>query len=224
MRLARSSKTSFHGSLAGRILLPLGFGVALAAGIYVFADGHGYKRGLAEQAKPKDEARLVVDEPSEALLNEQEEAAKGDRQGIPGLIRAIDPRSVYHAAPVVLQADASARPSSKRHSPQHVAAAMPAGVERFDRCEGACETRDPMIVRTSYPIGPAAAAEAAPAPLPVAAPVVASIGLPALPSPADLVDRTVEGTAVAFGAVKDGTTAAVDTMKSAVDNAFAFIR
>ncbi|MBB3772373.1 hypothetical protein FHS55_002985 [Angulomicrobium tetraedrale] len=243
MRFAGTSYASFHGWLPGRILLPLGFGAAVLVGIYAFADDHGYHRALAEQAPQKSEARLIAEEPSEALLGEAEAAAKSDREGIPGLLRAIDPTAVYHGGAEHKSSVAVVTSTAvPKHAAPHVATAMPAGVERFDRCEGACDTRDPMIIRASYQVGmtsadadsvvaPAgahavlAATPAAVTPAP-AAPVVEaeSGGFFGLPSAGAIVDRTVEGTASAYGAVKNGAAAAVDSVRGAVSDAFSFMR
>ncbi|MDQ0510353.1 hypothetical protein [Ancylobacter amanitiformis] len=245
MRFAGTSYASFHGWLPGRILLPLGFGAAVLVGIYAFADDHGYRRALAEQVPQKNEARLIAEEPSEALLNEAEAAAKSDRQGIPGLLRAIDPTALYRGAAEPASSVAVAAPaavSAPKHAAPHVAAVMPAGVERFDRCEGACDTRDPMIISASYHIGlTSAAADSVAAPTGahamLAAPPTPFTPAPAapvaeaetggffgLPSAGAIVDRTVEGTASAYGAVKNGAAAAVDSVRGAVSGAFSFMR
>lgn len=223
MRIMTTSLSSFHGWLPGRILLPAGFAVFIGVGAYVVADDQGYQRGLTQQTQQKEIARLI-DEPSEVLLNEAEAARKADRQGIPGLLRAIDPAALYQPTPPSKPVVAAVKPASAKPAlAKHVAATvstLPRGVERFDRCEGACDTRDPMIVQASYSVTEPLAPQAA-APAPVVA--AESEGF-SLPSPGEIVDRTVEGTQSAYGAVRDGAASAVDSVKRAVSGAIDLIR
>jgi len=221
MRLIRTSFSAFQAWPRVRLLLPVGFAAIVAAGTYVVADGNGYERGLAEQAQKKDIARLVV-EPSEVFLANVERAAKADREDIPVLLRAIDPAAVYRpsAKPAVANSPAAAT----RHVAARSAEALPAGVERFDRCGSRCDTRDPMIVRTNYPITASAEpldAPAAPAPLP---PVAAESDGLTLPSAGEIVDRTVAGTAAVYGSMRDGAASVLDTMQQAVSGTLDLMR
>lgn len=230
MRIMTTSLSTFHGWLPGRILLPAGFAMFIGVGAYVVADDQGYQRGLTQQTQQKEIARLI-DEPSEVLLNEAEAARKADRQGIPGLLRAIDPAALYQPTPPSKPVVAAVKPAPVKPAPakltpaKHVAEAantLPTGVERFDRCEGACDTRDPMIVQASYSVTePLAPRAATPAPAPVVA--AESEGF-SLPSPGEIVDRTVEGTQSAYGAVRDGAASAIDSVKRAVSGAIDLIR
>lgn len=225
MRIMTTSLNTFHGWLPGRILLPAGFAVFIGVGAYVVADDQGYQRGLTQQTQQKEIARLI-DEPSEVLLNEAEAARKADRQGIPGLLRAIDPAALYQPTPPSKPVVAAVKPAPVKPAPaKHVAetaSTLPTGVERFDRCEGACDTRDPMIIQTSYSVAePAAPRAAVPAPAPVVA--EESEGF-SLPSPGEIVDRTVEGTQGAYGVVRDGAASAIDSVKRVVSGAIDLVR
>ncbi|PZQ83902.1 MAG: hypothetical protein DI549_06325 [Ancylobacter novellus] len=225
MRIMATSHAAFQGWLPGRVLLPVGFAALVGIGAYVVADGHGYERGLAEHM-PVTEVARIAEEPSEVLLNEAEAQWKADREGIPGLLRAIDPTAVYQpSAPqkpvVAIVKSPVAKPGHARHVDQ-TASALPAGVERFDRCEGACDTRDPMIVQASYTI--TEPAQPAPKSQPSAPAVAAASESFSLPSAGDIVDRTVEGTQSAYGAVRDGAAAAVNSVKRTLSGALDLIR
>ncbi|WGD28665.1 hypothetical protein AncyloWKF20_12705 [Ancylobacter sp. WKF20] len=216
MRHTWSSLTAFQAWLPGRVLLPAGFAVLVAVSIYLVGDGRGYERAISEAVAPKNAAQVVTTDPVDDLSAAN--LAKTDRLDIPVLLRAIEPEAVYKPP----QAHAAAAKPAKSVA----ATEIPAGVERFDQCGAGCETRDPMIVRTSYPVGPAAtpfvaAPTAEPAPKPEEAGI---LGLPPLPGPGEIVDRTVKGTTAAYDAVKDGAVSTYDTVKGALGEAFGLTR
>jgi hypothetical protein len=222
-----TSQAAFQGWLPGRVLLPVGFAALVGIGAYVVADSHGYERGLAEHM-PMTEVASIAEEPSEVLLNEAEAQWKADRQGIPGLLRAIDPAAVYQPnapqKPVVAIVKSPAAKPAHAKRVEQTASALPGGVERFDRCEGTCDTRDPMIVQASYSVTePAAPAAATHASTPVVAAATDSESF-SLPSAGEIVERTVEGTQSAYGAVRDGAASAVDSVKRTLSGALDLMR
>ena len=188
-----------HSRRSNRIALPIGFAVLLAAGIYM-ANGTGTPDAQAV-AQPEKIARLVP--PTEDV--EFNTVPKGNRAPLPELVRAIEPAAVYK--PTV----------AEKKKPQEVVekrvAALPPGVERFDQCQGNCDTRDPMLVPVSYP---AVANAPAARPLEPMRPLEAEsslFDLPALPSPGDLVDRTVAGTQAAYGAIRQAVSSTIDLVR-----------
>ncbi|WP_428031183.1 hypothetical protein [Ancylobacter sp.] len=237
MRFITGSRSTFQSWLPGRIMLPVGFALAIAAGTYVIAEGNGYARGKADEAgarqaqeSVKTLARLVALPPDLA----EEPTEKSDRLDIPTMIRAIEPNAVYKpthktakapsAAPRLASVSATAEAPL---SSDITAASLPAGVERFDQCGARCDSRDPMVTHTSYPVVVGAQqmppeTSATPAqPLDLAsagtgivppAPVVARatekeegfLGLPPIPTATEIVE---------------GTTRAYDGMKQAVNGA-----
>ncbi|MBS9479226.1 hypothetical protein [Ancylobacter radicis] len=222
MRRNWSSLAAFQAWLPGRILLPVGFAALVATSLYLVGNDRGYERGVAEQTASKDAAQLVTPEAMAELTTEPTE--KGDRLDIPALVRAIEPESVYKPSRV------AAEPAKPAGKPAVAVASLPVGVERFDTCGENCDTRDPMIVRTSYPVGsmsPSTTTAMPPAPAPGPAVVVQEegfLGLPPLPGPGEIVDRTVKGTAATYDALKNGTIATYDTVKDALGNAMGLTR
>lgn len=158
MRSMTRSRSTFQSWLPGRIMLPVGFALAIAAGTYVVAEGNGYARGKADEAgtlraqeSVKTLARLVA---MPVDLTE-EPTDKGDRLDIPTMIRAIEPGAVYKPPHrTVKAATGTPRPAGAEAplSSDIAVAALPAGVERFDQCGARCDSRDPMVTRASYPV------------------------------------------------------------------------
>lgn len=215
MRHNWSSLSAFQAWLPGRVLLPAGFAALVAVSIYLVGDGRGYERGVSEAVVVKDATQVVISEPAEDASVEA--LSKADRLDIPVLIRAIEPEAVYKPP----QAGAGTAKPAKTAA----AMALPAGVERFDQCGAGCDTRDPMIVRTSYPVGAAATAPTDPQRAPEPQPQEAGLlGLPPLPAPGDILDRTVKGTTAAYDAVKDGAVSTYDTVKDALGSAIGLTR
>lgn len=227
MRHNGSSLAAFQAWLPGRILLPVGFAGLVAVSIYLVGDGRGYQRGMAEQiaqqtVTPGPKTHV---EPAPEINETAERPAveKADRLPVPVLVRAIEPDAVYR--PSARAAHGGAGAASSRALAIQANGGLPEGVERFDRCGGSCDTRDPMIVRTSYPAtgnnlgtGPTPVATSNPS---AAAPTKAEgfFGLPPLPGPGEIVDSTVKGTSAAYEAVKNGTMATYDTLKGALGSA-----
>ncbi len=185
-----------HSKRSNRIALPIGFAVLLGAGMYL-ANGTGTP-DANETVRRENIARLVT--PTDDV--ECNTAPRGNTIPAPELVRAIEPAAVYKPAVV------------EKKKPQEVAVkremALPAGVERFDQCRDNCDTRDPMLVPASYPVvlnqpaAPHAAVHEAESSL---------FGLPSLPSPGEIVDRTVAGTAAAYGVVKQAVSSTIDLVR-----------
>jgi len=185
-----------HSKRTNRIALPIGFAVLLGAGIYM-ANGTGTP-DATQPGQPEKVARVVT--PAEDV--EFNTVPKGNAPSIPTLLRAIEPAAVYKPA------------VAEKKKPAHEVAekrvvAMPVGVERFDQCQGNCDTRDPMLVPVSYP--PVAQPPAARPlePMRTADAESSLFSLPSLPSPGELVDRTVSGTKAAYGVVEGAVSGAV---------------
>ncbi|MDQ0348532.1 hypothetical protein [Ancylobacter vacuolatus] len=237
MRPMMHSRSTFQSWLPGRIMLPVGFALAIAAGTYVIAESNGYARGKADEAgalqaqeSVKTLARLVA-QPVDLA---EEPTEKGDQLDIPTMIRAIEPGAVYKP-PQKAAAKAVAPHVTTGEAPLSsdiTVASLPAGVERFDQCGARCDSRDPMVTHAEAPLvvggqpEPAAAASpvgvprdlaAAPVIVPPA-PVVARVeepkegflGLPPIPTASEIVDRTVEGTNRAYDGMKQAVNGALD--------------
>lgn len=181
-----------HSKRSNRIALPIGFAVLLVAGSYM-VNGTGTP-DVSETAQPEKIARLVT--PAQDV--EFNTVPKGATAPLPELVRAIEPAAVYKPA------------VAEKKKPQEIAVkravALPPGVERFDQCQGNCDTRDPMIVTASYPVvmnQPAPRVEAE----------SSLFGLPALPSPGEIVDRTVAGTRAAYGVVRQAVSSTIDLVR-----------
>ncbi len=221
MRSRTTLLSGFRGSLPGRVMLPVGFALILAAGTYMVAESEGYQRGKTDQANAQESVKNLARLVAQPIELDAEPTEKGDQLDIPKMIRAIEPSAVYRPAE-----KAAAKPARTTGT---VAVAtpvsLPVGVERFDRCEGNCDTRNPMIAHSSYPVlvstsAPARAASApasgTPAPAEPQAPAQEDdsfLGLPSLPSAGEIVDRTVQGASATY-----------DTMKQAVSGAIDFLR
>lgn len=190
MRSMTRSRSTFQSWLPGRIMLPVGFALAVAAGTYVIAESNGYARGKADEAgaqqareSVKTLARLVALPPDMASDMVEEPTDRTDRLDIPTMVRAIEPGAVYRPPQKTAKAGAvrevaarttvAAAPAEAPLSSDIAVASLPAGVERFDQCGGRCDSRDPMVTRASYPVvvgaqqlppNPAATPAAAPAP------------------------------------------------------------
>lgn len=216
--------------VSGRLLLPVGFALFLAAGTYVIAESSGYERGKAAQASAEESVRNLARLVAQPIELDEEPTQKGDRL-LPTMVRAIEPSAVYRAPVAHAAKPAKVSPAASVAAAETAApAALPAGVERFDHCQGVCETRDPRIVRAAYPVlvesPEAAAARAAPraeAPRPDAPPALVTaraeepetglLGLPPLPTAGEIVDRTVQGTTQAYDSMKQAVTGAIDFLR-----------
>ncbi|HEY9213398.1 MAG TPA: hypothetical protein VIQ29_11205 [Ancylobacter sp.] len=188
-----------HSRRSNRIALPVGFAVLLVAGIYM-ANGTGTPEAQAV-AQPEKIVRLVP--PTEDV--EFNTVPKGNRAPLPELVRAIEPAAVYK--PTVAEKKKPQEASEKR------LAALPPGVERFDQCQGDCDTRDPMLVRASYPVVVDQPAARPLEPMRSAEAESSLFDLPSLPSPGEIVDRTVAGTQAAYGVVKQAVTSTIDLVR-----------
>ncbi len=128
--------------------------------------------------------------------------------------------------PLPLARPVTAKPSGGKLG--NVAAALPKGVERFDQCQTACESRDPVILATWSPAASPLAAPTRPA---NPAPPVATSGAlvppaplaPPAPPKASMIDGAVDGALALAGTGRrmvDGALTSAgstfDTMKSAV--------
>lgn len=221
MRSRTTLLSGFRGSLPGRVMLPVGFALILAAGTYMVAESEGYQRGKTDQANAQESVKNLARLVAQPIELDAEPTEKGDQLDIPKMIRAIEPSAVYR--PTEKAAAKPVRPAGTVAATTPVS--LPVGVERFDRCEGNCDTRDPMITHSSYPVlvstsapAPAASAPASGTPAPTAPQARAEedesfLGLPSLPSAGEIVDRTVQGTSATY-----------DTMKQAVSGAIDFLR
>lgn len=232
------SRSTFQSWLPGRIMLPVGFALAIAAGTYVVAEDHGYMRGKVDgasaQARAEESVKTLARLVAQPVDLDEEPTEKGNRLDIPTMIRAIEPDAVYHR-PHKAAAKPAATATAHTAATTADVAAMPSGVERFDQCGARCDSRDPMVTRVSYPVAagspqtpPASAptqpldlAAATPGPNAPPAPILASaekkdegfLGLPPLPSAGELVDRTVEGTTRAYDGVKQAVNGALDFLR-----------
>ena len=188
-----------HSKRSNRIALPIGFAVLLGVGMYL-ANGTGTP-DPNEAASREKIARLVT--PADDV--EFNTVPKGSTLPAPELVRAIEPAAVYK--PAVADKKKPHEATVKR------VVALPAGVERFDQCQGDCDTRDPMLVPVSYPV---VTNQPAAKPLEPMRPVEAEtslFSLPSLPRPGELVDKTVAGTQAAYGVVKQAVTSTIDLVR-----------
>ena len=180
-----------HSRRSNRIALPIGFAVLLGVGMYL-ANGTGAP-DVNEATHRENIARVVT--PAEDV--EFNTAPKGSSLPVPELVRAIEPAAVYK--PAVADKKKPHEATVKR------VVALPAGVERFDQCTGNCDTRDPMLVPASYPVvtnQPARSSRAVEADSSL-------FSMPSLPSPGELLDKTISGTKAAYGTVEGAVSGAV---------------
>lgn len=240
MRSFLRSRSSFQSSLTGRLMLPVGFALAVAAGTYVVAEGSGYARGKADQAgaqqaqeSVKTLARLVA----VPLDMSEEPSDKGDQLDIPTMIRAIEPGAVYKPPQKAAAKPAATRTTHAGAAPLSsdiTVADLPAGVERFDQCGARCDSRDPMVRNAPAPVaGSAAPAAPAPAAAPasVGRPLDLAAAEPGVLPPAPVVARESEKKEGFLGLppiptateivdrTVEGTSRAYDGMKQAVNGA-----
>ena len=174
MRSILRSRSSFQSSLSGRLMLPVGFALAIAAGTYVVAEHSGYARGKAEEAgarqaqeSVKTLARLVA----VPLDMTEEPTDKGDQLPIPTMVRAIEPGAVYKPhKPAKPTAARTATAAPALPSSDITVADLPAGVERFDQCGARCDSRDPMVTHAPAPVTVGTTPRPAGMPAPAAAP------------------------------------------------------
>lgn len=188
----------FQRWLPGRVLLPLGFAAALAGGVYLVSAGHGdAPRGAALSGTvPPDVVRVISSTSVNAPAAPANAAPAKEAAPAPGYVRAIAPDAVYR--PTHGQGGATAHEGAlSRVAGQeaHENMTMPAGVERFDDCGTGCDTRDPLVVHSSYPAGTEPTAEPA-------APATAEEET-LLDLPGEMFDRAVEGTSAAYDTLKD---------------------
>jgi hypothetical protein len=240
MRSFLRSRTSFQSSLAGRLMLPVGFALAVAVGTYVVAEDSGYLRGKAEQAgaqqaqeSVKTLARLVA-QPVDLA---EEPTDKGDQLDIPTMIRAIEPGAVYKPPQKAAKPAATSAATRTTHagaaplSSDITVADLPAGVERFDQCGARCDSRDPMVRNAPAPVAGSAAPAAAAAPASVGRPLDLAAAEPGVLPPAPVVPRESEKKEGFLGLppiptateivdrTVEGTSRAYDGMKQAVNGA-----
>jgi predicted component of type VI protein secretion system len=240
MRPMMHSRSTFQSWLPGRVMLPVGFALVIAAGTYMIAEGNGYARGKADEASAqqaqesvKTLARLVA----QPIDLAEEPSDKGDQLDIPTMIRAIEPGAVYKPPQKAAAKPATARTASAEAplSSDITVASLPAGVERFDQCGARCDSRDPMVTHAAAPL--VVGAQPMP-PEPAAAPATAPVGMPrdlaaASPvvPPAPVIARVEEPKEGFLGLppiptaseivdrTVEGTNRAYDGMKQAVNGA-----
>lgn len=239
MRPMMHSRSTFQSWLPGRIMLPVGFALAIAAGTYVIAESNGYARGKAEEAgaqqaqeSVKTLARLVA-QPVDLA---EEPTDKADQLDIPTMIRAIEPGAVYKPPQKVAAKPAAPRVTTGEAplSSDITVASLPAGVERFDQCGPRCDSRDPRVRGASAPAAaqPAnATATPAAAPASVGRPLDLAAAEPGVLPPAPVIARVEEPKEGFFGLppiptaseivdrTVEGTNRAYDGMKQAVNGA-----
>lgn len=229
MGFSRTSLSSFGAGRTGRLMLPVGFALIIAAGTYFVAESEGYERGVADRASAQESVKNLARLVAQPIELDDDLLQKADRLQAPAMIRAIQPASVYrpgmsaHAKSKMDAAKtAAAKAEGKAVGATAAAAGLPGGVERFDRCDASCDTRDPMIVRTSYPVVVAAPDDTPERERPPA--IVENraqaeddnflgLRLPSLPSAGEMVDRTVAGTAAAYDGLKQSVTGAIDFLR-----------
>lgn len=229
MRFSRTSLSAFAAGRTGRLMLPVGFALIIAAGTYVVAESEGYERGIADQASAQESVKNLARLVAQPIELDDDLLQKADRLQAPAMIRAIQPASVYRpgmSTRAKSKLETAKGDAGKPVGAMATAVNLPTGVERFDRCGAGCDTRDPMIVRTSYPVVVSAPMEAsdrtADRELPPA--IVENraqaeddsflgLRLPSLPSAGEMVDRTVAGTAAAYDGLKQSVTGAIDALR-----------
>lgn len=229
MGFSRTSLSSFGAGRTGRLMLPVGFALVIAAGTYFVAESEGYERGVADRASAQESIKNLARLVAQPIELDDDLLQKADRLQAPAMIRAIQPASVYRpgmSAHVKSKMDAAktaaAKAEGKAVGATAAAVGLPGGVERFDRCDAGCDTRDPMIVRTSYPVVVAAPDDTPDRELPPA--IVENraqaeddsflgLRLPSLPSAGEMVDRTIAGTAAAYDGLKQSVTGAIDSLR-----------
>lgn len=179
-----------------RAVLPVGFAVVVTAGSSLLM--HEVMSTASEAPAPV--AQLIPPPPA----IEVEPAHRGGHSA-PSYVRAIEPDAVY-VAPHVEKTSLNQRSGAK-------SVELPAGVQRFDDCGSACDTRDPLIVHTTYAPAPATPnASAAPAPQPAEQKADNSLfSLPKWDDGVALIDRAKDATVSA-------THSAVDTARQAVNS------
>ncbi|QIB33356.1 hypothetical protein [Ancylobacter pratisalsi] len=189
----------FHGWLPGRVLLPLGFAAMLAVGTYLVGTSPSDPSAntALNRAAPPDVVRVISS--SSATGDAATTAAATAPLSAPTYVRAIAPDAVYRPTRAHGTAEGARQASGSRLAGQEARedVSMPSGVERFDDCGAACDTRDPLVVHSSYPagMGPSQAQ-----PQPAKAEDDQWLDLPA---PGEMFDRAVEGTEAAYDTLKD---------------------
>lgn len=209
-------------------MLPVGFALIIAAGTYFVAESEGYERGVADQASAQESVKNLARLVAQPIELDDELLQKADRLQAPAMIRAIEPASVYrpgmstHAKSKGEVARTAKTEAGRSVGATTTVAGLPGGVERFDRCGAGCDTRDPMIVRTAYPVVVAAPDDTPERERPPA--IVENraqaeddsflgLRLPSLPSAGEVVDRTVAGTTAAYDGLKQSVTGAIDALR-----------
>ena len=240
MRSIPRSRFSFTSSLTGRLMLPVGFALAVAAGTYIVAEGSGYARGKAEQAgaqqaqeSVKTLARLVA----VPLDMSEEPTDKADQLDIPTMIRAIEPGAVYKPPQKAAKPASTSAATRTTHagaaplSSDITVADLPAGVERFDQCGARCDSRDPMVQNAPAPVAGNAAPAPSAAPASVGRPLDLAAAEPGVLPPAPVVAHETEKKEGFLGLppiptateivdrTVEGTSRAYDGMKQAVNGA-----
>lgn len=175
---------------ARRAALPFGFALAVTGGSAMLMRG---AISVSETKAPEPLAQLVLPPPSAAL-----QSAEHGGHPAPTYVRAIESDAVFVAQ--------KAKKPLENHKVAEVSPTLPAGVERFDKCSGDCDTRDPLIVPVTYSI------VTPPTPLAAQKEDNALFSLPKFEDGAALIDRAKEATASATTSVVDAARQAVTSV------------
>lgn len=196
---------SFFGfkSWVRRAALPFGFALAVTAGSTVLM-----RTAISNVDTPAAQpvARVILPPPAEPAP-----AAHGGHPA-PIYVRAIESGTVYTPPAAEKTASNHKVDDSSR---QTGLAALPQGVERFDRCTEACDSRDPLIERTNYTEAAAAAPTYQVVDTPAPQESNSLFSLPKWDDGVEMIDR-------ARAAVVSAGSEAVGTMKKAVEGASDF--
>ncbi|MDR6952135.1 hypothetical protein J2X65_001486 [Ancylobacter sp. 3268] len=196
---------SFFGfkSWMRRAALPFGFALAVTAGSTVLM-----RTAISTAETPADQpmARVILPPPAEPAP-----AAHGGHPA-PTYVRAIESGAVY-APPAAEKAASNHKVDD--NSRQAGLATLPQGVERFDRCIEACDSRDPLIERTNYTEAAAEAPTYQVVDTPASKEGNSLFSLPKWEDGVEMVDR-------ARAAVVSAGTEAAGTVKKAVEGASDF--
>lgn len=220
MRFSKGFVSLSRSWLPGRVMLPVGFVVLVAVGAYLAADG-------GVQDKPAD-GREVVRLMAEPIELKEDLALDAPSREAPTMVRAIEPTAVYRPGATphegASQGSASARSAEtatvgiRERAMSHVAdavagiASLPTGVERFDHCGADCESRDPLVMRTTY----VATATGVVRPDGIAGSRADDdnvFALPALPEAGELVDMGVQGATAVYDSVKGAVSGVIDLLR-----------
>ncbi|MCB4770977.1 hypothetical protein LGR54_20415 [Ancylobacter sp. Lp-2] len=189
-----------------RAALPFGFALAVTAGSTVLMRAAIF---TGDAPAPQPVAQVVLPPPAEAAPD-----THGGHPA-PTYVRAIESDAVY-TPPKIEKAVVNHKVDEAARKP--TVAALPQGVERFDRCTDDCDSRDPLIERSNYTEATTATA-AAPTYQVVDAPESqesnALFSLPKWEDGVEMIDK-------AKAAVVSAGSEAAGTLKKAVDGASDF--